>query len=321
MLNGIHLSSIDLNLLVLFDAVLKEAHVGRAASQLGLSPSAVSHGLGRLRRLFHDPLFLRTPKGVVPTERAERLAGPVADILLRVQSVVATGTPFDPATSTRRFTLGMPDATAAVILPSLLAQTSERAPFIDLSVRQVFPQHALAELEARTIDVAICPIAAPPARFVAKPIYQERFVIAARVGHPFLASPTLKHYTEARHVLASQSGDAHGFVDQLLERKGLSRRVALVVPTFLLALAALAESDLIAAVPASLTQLYAARFGVTSVEPPLPLRNDQLCALATRAALMDAGLAWLFETLNSPSAPPRRQSEARRTTARVKRAR
>jgi DNA-binding transcriptional LysR family regulator len=311
MLNGVHLSSIDLNLLVVFDAVLKEQHVGRAASQLGISPSAVSHGLGRLRRLFKDPLFLRTPKGVVATDRAERLAAPVADILLRVQSVVATGTPFDPATSSRRFTLGMPDATAAVILPSLLAQARERAPFIDLSVRQVFPQLALAELEARTIDLAVAPIATPPHRFVSKSIYEERFVIAARVGHPFLTSPSLKHYTEARHVLASQSGDAHGFVDELLDRKGLKRRVALVVPNFLLALAALAETDMLAAVPASLIRLYAGRFGVASVEPPLPLRNDELCVLATRAALMDAGLAWLFKTLNPLTARTPRPSKSR----------
>jgi DNA-binding transcriptional LysR family regulator len=111
--------------------------------------------------------------------------------------------------------------------------------------------------------------------------------------------------------LASQSGDAHGFVDQLLEKKGLGRRIALVVPTFLLALAALAETDLIAALPASLTRLHAARFGVASVEPPLPLRNDALCVLATRAALMDAGLAWLFKMLNPPPARPRRRPKYR----------
>jgi DNA-binding transcriptional LysR family regulator len=314
MLNQVHLRSIDLNLLVLFDAVLKEKHVGHAATQLGISPSAVSHGLGRLRRLFQDPLFLRTPKGVVATDRAEHLAAPIADVLMRVQSVVATGTPFDPKKSTRRFTLGMPDASAAVILPSLLAQARERAPFIDLSVRQVFPQHALAELEARTIDLAVSPIATPPARFVAKAILEERFVIAARVGHPFLASPSLENYTEARHALASQSGDAHGFVDQLLERKGLSRRVALVVPNFLLALAALSETDLIAAVPASLIRLYGGRFGVASVEPPLAMPNDELCVLATRAALMDAGLAWLFKTLTAATAPRQRQSKPRRKT-------
>ena len=98
----------------------KSRHVGRAADRLNLSPSAVSHGLGRLRRLLNDPLFLRTPKGVVPTARAIDLAEPIADILARVRSVISTSEPFDPATSTRRFTIGAPDGVSAVFLPPLL---------------------------------------------------------------------------------------------------------------------------------------------------------------------------------------------------------
>jgi DNA-binding transcriptional LysR family regulator len=312
MLNAVHLSGIDLNLLVLFDAVLKAQHVGRAAAELSVSPSAVSHGLGRLRRLFEDPLFLRTPKGVVPTDRAVQLAPTIADILSRVKSVVATGTPFEAATSTRRFTLGMPDSVAAVIMPALLARTRVLAPLIDLSVKQVFPQTALADLETRSIDLVIAPIAEPPARFVATPIFEESFVIAARAGHPFLASPSLKRYTAAQHLLVSFSGDAYGFVDQLLEKQGLSRRVALVVPQFMLALAALAETDLLAALPVSLVRLHGARFGVASVASPFPLRNDKLCAIATRAALLDAGLAWLFKTLHSAAPKPQAKGRASR---------
>src|SRR4030095_2145106 len=105
MLNPIDLARTDLNLLVLFEVVLDERHVGRAAERLHLTPSAVSHGLGRLRRLLNDPLFLRTPKGVVPTARAIELAAPIADVLARVRSVMATAAPFDPSTSTRRLAL------------------------------------------------------------------------------------------------------------------------------------------------------------------------------------------------------------------------
>src|SRR3977135_2471103 len=106
MLSEIDLSRADLNLLVLFETVLEARHVGRAADSLNLSPSAVSHGLGRLRRLLNDPLFLRTPKGVVPTARALELAGPITEVLARVRSVIATAEPFDAATSKRRFTIG-----------------------------------------------------------------------------------------------------------------------------------------------------------------------------------------------------------------------
>ena len=99
MLKEIHLSRVDHNLLVLFEAVLQEGHVGRAAAQLNLTPSAVSHGLGRLRRLLDDPVFLRTPKGVVPTARALDLAGPIAEVLAGARRVLASAQPFDPATS------------------------------------------------------------------------------------------------------------------------------------------------------------------------------------------------------------------------------
>jgi len=124
MLHQIDLSRVDLNLLVLFETVMEERHVGRSASRLNLSPSAVSHGLGRLRSLLGDPLFLRTPRGVVPTDRALNLAGPVADILARVRSVIAGAEPFDPARSGRRFVIGAPDGASAVFLPPLLATIS-----------------------------------------------------------------------------------------------------------------------------------------------------------------------------------------------------
>ena len=119
MLNKINLARADLNLLTLFEVILRERHVGRAAIQLNLTSSAVSHGLGRLRRLLNDPLFLRTPKGVVPTARAVALAEPVADLLAQARNVLASAAPFDPATSTRRFVIGAPDG--SVFLKPLLA--------------------------------------------------------------------------------------------------------------------------------------------------------------------------------------------------------
>ena len=122
MLNDIHLGHADLNLLPLFEAVLAERHVGKAAQRLHVTPSAVSHGLNRLRFLLNDPLFLRTPKGVAPTARAIELAEPIADILARVRRVVATAEPFDPARSERRFTIGTPDG--SVLLPPLSGKSS-----------------------------------------------------------------------------------------------------------------------------------------------------------------------------------------------------
>lgn len=310
-MNEIDLSRADLNLLVLFEAVLQERHVGRAADRLSLSPSAVSHGLGRLRRLLNDPLFVRTPKGVIPTERAFALSVPIADALGRVRSVLATAAPFDPATSTRRFTIGAPDGVSAVFLPALLVATRERAPGIDISVRQLLPlpretslerawRGAFADLEARAIDVAVIPIDDIPARFHRRVLYEEEFVLAVRPGHPFVEDPSLERYCASQHLVVSLTGDPHGFVDEVLAQQGRARRVALTVPNFLFAVAVLGETDLISALPRRFAAMHATRFGVVSVAAPLPLGRFRLNAVSPKAAMADAGLAWLHDALDGP---------------------
>ena len=308
MMNEINLATADLNLLVVFEAVLAEHHVGRAAGRLGLTASAVSHALGRLRQLLHDPLFVRTPKGVVPTARATELAEPIADVLARTRSVLSTAAPFDPKTSTRRFTLGAPDGVSAVFVPPMLVELQRSAPGVDISVRQLLPtpgeltperawRIAFSKLEERDLDVAIIPTDQTPARFVVAPLYDEDFVVAARVGHPFTKNPTLARYCELEHLVVSLSGDAQGFVDEALASRGRRRRVALTVPNFMFALAVLAESDLVSVCPRRLVAAHGARFGVVAIASPVPLRRSRLYAIAPKAAMMDDGLKWLFDVL------------------------
>ncbi|WP_207482255.1 LysR family transcriptional regulator [Arenibaculum pallidiluteum] len=305
MLNGIDLSRADLNLLVLFEVVMRERHVGRAAEALSLSASAVSHGLGRLRRLLKDPLFLRTPKGVVPTARAQELAEPIADILARIRRVVATAESFDPATAARRFIIGAPDGASAVLLRGLLDMLGRTAPGIDLGLRQLLPNvrgraserpwdSSLAELESREIDLAVLPLDEVPARFAAHPLYEEEFVVACRAGHAYAERPNLDHFCAMRHLVVSQTGDPHGLVDIALAEQGRTRRVALTAPNFMMALAVVAETDLIAALPRRLVAAQAARFGIVAAALPVPLARSSLRAIALRPALMDEGIAWLF---------------------------
>lgn len=308
MLNQIDLSRVDLNLLVLFEAVLEEGHVGRAAERLNLTGSAVSHGLGRLRRWLNDPLFLRTPKGVVPTARAMELAAPVADVLARVRSVISTAEPFDPATSRRRFTIAAPDSVAAVFLPPLLADLRRTAPGVDIGVRQLLPtqgetsperawRSAFAELETRMTDIAVMPSDDIPLRFHHRTLYEEDFVVAMRAGHGFADDPTLDRYCEMQHLLVTLTGDAHGFVDRVLGEQNRSRRIALTVPNFMFALAVIAETDLICALPRRFVAMHAPRFGVVGLEAPLVLGRFRLNAVAPKVAMMDMGLSWLFDAL------------------------
>ena len=318
MLNDFDLSTADLNLLVLFETVLRERHVRRAAERLHVSPSAVSHGLSRLRGLLRDPLFLRTPRGVVPTDRANQLSGSIADILVRVRAVVASAEPFDPARSTRRFTIGAPDAAVSVFLPALLDALQRASSRIDLSVRQLLPKpgepspnlawaDALTELEARALDLAVLPLADAPPRFVRRPLYDEDFVIAMRAGHPFAKDRTLRGYCAQRHLVVSQSGDPSGLVDKALARRDLARHVALTVPSFHFALAVLSYTDLLAALPRQFVARHGARQGVVAVDAPLPLRRFRLHVVAPKVALTDAGLSWLMKLLEEAAHehPPR----------------
>jgi DNA-binding transcriptional LysR family regulator len=315
MLNEIDLSRIDLNLLVLFEAVMGERHVGRAADRLNISASAVSHGLGRLRRLLNDPVFLKTPKGVVPSARALVLEPAITDVLARVRKVVATSGPFDPASATRRFTVGAPDGVSAVVLPGLLARIRESAPGIDIAVRQLLPTAgessperawaaAFCDLESRAMDVAVIPTNEVPIRFTTRLLYDETFVLAMRAGHPLRRKLTLERYCAAEHLVVSLTGDPHGFVDDVLARTGARRRVALTVPNFMFALAVIAQTDLICALPARFAAVHAERFGIVVADSPVPLGQFGLNAIVPTVALMDAGVAWFMGQLQATTAPP-----------------
>lgn len=320
-MNEIDLSRTDLNLLTLFEVVLKEGHVGRAAQQLNLSPSAVSHGLGRLRKLLNDPVFLRTPKGVVPTARALELAGPVADILARVRNVISTAEPFDAAKSSRRFIIGAPDGISSVFMPSLLTLLRSRGPGIDVGLRQLLPPQGgrqigraweplFDELDGGAIDIAIAPVETAPARFVTEVIYQEDFVVVMRSRHPFAAKATLERFCGMRHLVVSMTGDSYGFVDEALAAQGLARRVALTVPNFAMGLVTLSETDLISAMPRRYVAMHAKRFGLVSRELPLHLPTFAIRAIAPKVAMMDAGLAWMFSLVREATEGERKARRA-----------
>jgi DNA-binding transcriptional LysR family regulator len=230
------------------------------------------------------------------------------DVLARVRSVISTAEPFDPARSTRRFTIGAPDGVSAVFLLPFLAALRQHAPDIDISVRQLLPKEgetsperawriAFADLDARAMDIAIIPSDDIPSRFEQRCVYEEDFVIAVRANHPFADDRTLERYCQLRHLVVSHSGDPYGFIDERLAKQGRSRRIALTVPNFMFALSVIAETDLVSALPRRFVAMHAARFGVLGLEVPLPLAYFQLNAVAPKVAMMDAGLAWLFDLL------------------------
>ncbi|HET7204819.1 MAG TPA: LysR substrate-binding domain-containing protein [Steroidobacteraceae bacterium] len=306
MLNAIDLSRIDLNLLVLFEAVMAERHVGRAAAQLHLTPSAVSHGLNRLRVLLRDPVFLKHPRGVVPTERALSLAPRVSALLDGARSLVADATPFEPASAQRTFTLGAPDPVTAWLLPPLMQTLGREAPRVRLLLRQVLPHHALAALDGREIDVALTDAAGDvPPRFASRPGYADRWVVVVRTRHPFTRRPTLDRYCELEHVVVSAGGDPEGFADRLLAGMGRTRRVALAVPHFMLSLAVVARTNMAALVPEALLREHRRVFGVRAVPAPFEVPPIDMRLVLPRPALSDAGIDWLAGVLERHLSRPR----------------
>lgn len=308
MLNQIDISRTDLNLLVLFETVLAKGNVGLAAAALNLSPSAVSHGLGRLRRLLNDPLFLRTPRGVVPTERALELAPQIAEVLAGVRAVLSSAEAFDPATSTRRFRLGVGDAFLCTTGPALAACLANEAPEVAVAVLHIVPSfrqsldegpwdHVLAMLESRELDVAILPWITSPARFATRPVPggEDRLVVATRADHPYARAPSLDTYCAARHLVVSSRGDPVVATDATLSDLGRSRRVVMTAPNFTSALFLAAESDLAVSLPQSLVASHGARFGLVATPLPFDAPASNIVAVTTRAALQDAGVAWLVE--------------------------
>lgn len=260
----------DINLLTLFELVMEERHVGRAARRVSLSPSAVSHGLGRLRRLLNDPLFVRTPTGVVPTARAEELAAAISGALARIREIVKIAGPFDPRTSTRRFVIVAPDGVSAVVLAPLLSKLHESAPGMAIGLRQLLPaagetlpariwRAGFEDLETRVADIAVVPSDDVLKRFALRPMYEEDFIIGMRPGHPLATSMTPSSYASAQHLVVSASGDPNGLADDYLAEQGLTRRVMLTVPNFMFACAIIADSDLICAFPRRFAAAYAER--------------------------------------------------------------
>ena len=221
---------------------------------------------------------------------------------------MASAVPFDATTSRRRFLIGAPDAAMTSVTATVLDSVSAHAPHVDIGLLHLMPeerggpgpwQGSLEKLEKRHIDVAVLPLRVTPPRFEARRLFEEDFVVAMRKGHPLARSPSLALYCRAQHLLVSCSGEPHGFVDELLAKRGLKRRIAVTVPTFVMALVHLASSDLIAALPRRLVASHAARFDLVSAELPFKRKPDPIFAIATRAAMMDDGISWLMDVLVS----------------------
>ena len=294
-----HLSQLDLNLLVQLDALLTEAHVTRAAQRAGVTQSAMSRALSRLRELLGDPLLVRTGRGMVLTQRARALAAPLARALADLEAVVLDRPSFDPATSTRTFTLATADYNEAVLLPPLLARLRREAPGVDVAAIN-HGENPWATLEDDAIDAAIGPRRGKAPALVWKLLFRDDFVVLLRRGHPILrrrGALTLDRFLSLPQVSIAPGGRPGSAADDALARIGKRRRVALRVPNFLVAPLVVASSDLIGLFPARLARTQAAALALEVRPPPLELTGFDIHLAWHERFRHDAGHAWFRRVL------------------------
>lgn len=246
-MNRTDLRRVDFHLLIVFETLMHERSVTRAAEKLFLGQPAISAALSRLRTLFDDPLFIRAGRHMEPTARAEEIFKHLSPALDSISTALSTTSDFDPATSDAVFRIGMSDDVEFALLPALLRQLRLEAPGVVLIIRRTNYLLMSKLLNAGDISVGVSYVADLPANAKCKPLRRSwpRVLRAADVS----AALTLDEYCSRPHALVSFAGDLDGYVDNALEALGYQRRVVLAVPQFSALSTLLADTDIIATVP------------------------------------------------------------------------
>jgi DNA-binding transcriptional LysR family regulator len=274
-INSMHIKDIDLNLLRLFDAIYRARSVSRAAEQIGITQPAASHGLGRLRLLMEDALFVRTAGGVKPTPRAERLAGAVEHALAIVEQAINESTGFDPQSSPRLFRLHMSDIGENRFLPELMASLHALSPGVRVATRPVVRAELDDALDSGLIDFAFGFL--PQVKCAQRrELLHDRYVVLMRAGHPML--PGLRRLRGTAQLRALQQLDfvavrAHVDTLRILQRTGLQERLRLTTEHFLVLPSIVQATNLCGVMPRNIARGFVEAGGCAVVEPPFEGAN------------------------------------------------
>jgi DNA-binding transcriptional LysR family regulator len=254
-----NLRTFDLNLLVAFDVLMRELNVTRAAEQMFVTQSAMSHILHRLRQQLDDPLLVKTPTGMKPTERALALIAPVRALLSEMEQLIQPPLEFEAATSQRRFVLAATDYLEFLLIPALTGAIDQIAPSIDLHIKRTEASFPVTQLENGSLDVVLGfgSVLNPPTHLRCQTLFDDEMVCVVRQNHPIIrATPSLEDYIAVPHMLISWKGTPAGIIDQHLQEMGLERRIKLIVPNFLSAPLIVAQTDMILSLPYKLAKRF-----------------------------------------------------------------
>lgn len=294
------LRRLDLTLLLVFLGLLRHRKALDVAAELGLTQSAISQSLKRLRDIFGDELFLRRPHGMEPTATALALEAPVAAAVDALRGALGAARSFDPATAIGLVRVAALDAEQAVLIPPLTARLRHLAPGLTLSVLPLGRGAAMEALAEGRADLVLGYVWDRPDAISGATLYDETFLVAGRPDAlPEAPHVSLDAYCAADHVLISPGGDLRGVVDDELAKMDRRRRVVLGLPAFLPALAAVAASDALVTLPARVARTFAPGFGLATAEPPLPVRTFPVSVFWHRRNDTDPRTSWFRQQLGA----------------------
>jgi DNA-binding transcriptional LysR family regulator len=285
---------IDLNLLAVFQEVYRERQISSAARRLNLSQSAVSNALARLRRLFGDDLFVRTGQGMQPTPFAQALAEPVGAALAQVALALNQRSAFDPATSTRRFTIAMTDVGEVHFMPALIERCRLAAPLLQISSRRAGSMLLKEEMESGRVDLAIGPFEDISEALYQRLLFRQPYVSMLRRGHPLTQGEVdLARFAAAEHLFVDSNEAPYDRINELLAKAGIGASTRFRVPHFTAVPYIVQASDLVVTVPRKLAERAAPPFGLAWITPPLELPPLQTNMFWHRRYSQDPGNQWL----------------------------
>ena len=285
---------IDLNLLSVFQEVYRERQISSAARRLGLSQSAVSNALARLRRSFGDELFVRTASGMQPTPLASQMAEPIGVAMAQVALALNQRSRFDPATSNRRFMLAMTDVGEVYFMPTLIERCRQLAPHVQVSSVRVGMLSLKEEMEGGRVDLAVGPFEDVSEALYQRHLFRQPFVAMFRKGHPLAKGAlTLERFAAAEHLLVDAADSPYDRVSAALARAGVGQTTRFRVPHFTAVPYIVSTSDLVVTVPQKLAERAAAPFGLEWATPPLDLPPLQTNIFWHRRFNQDPGNQWL----------------------------
>lgn len=292
-----NLRQMDLNLLLVFDALMQEGNLSRAAVRLHMSQPAVSNALARLRQQLGEPLFQRTARGMVPTLQAQALHGTVRQALHLLQIGLGPQDDFDTQAE-HVFKLSMNDYAQAGVLPVLMAHLKAVAPHVVLSVQDDDAESLPKRLATGVLDLAIDYLHFDSPDLCYQPLLKERLVVIGRAGHPaFEGGLTLAGYQDSHHVsLLSRAGRGSP-LEIVLGSAKVRRQVSLYVPNFLAIPAIVAQSDLLGSVPSRLAESFAQMYGLQIAPFPMTMPSVQVSLIWHRQQALVPGLRWLREQI------------------------